>query len=219
MADTERFAKHLANEFPAVFLFLCDPSIEATNWRAEQAIRPAVVTRKVCGGNRTRRGGPTRSRCWPAWCAPPANASSTCPTWSPRCCAPRTRSYLTHWHCRRPPEAGRLQRPFRRPRPAGGSPGSDGSRAHERPQPSSPRPGVRPAEPAVLPRRAGYPPTFPERLVADARKRPAAYLPPLRHRRRCVPDGDRCQKTTLPPFGNFHLTSRISARVYWRQMR
>ena len=60
MVDAERFAKHLANEFPAVFLFLCDPSIEATNWRAEQAIRPAVVTRKVCGGNRTRRGADTQ---------------------------------------------------------------------------------------------------------------------------------------------------------------
>ena len=53
-------AKHLANEFPAVFLFLCDPSIDATNWRAEQAIRPAVVTRKVCGGNRTRKGADTQ---------------------------------------------------------------------------------------------------------------------------------------------------------------
>ena len=54
------FAKHLANEFPAVFLFLCDPSIDATNWRAEQAIRPAVVMRKVCGGNRTRKGADTQ---------------------------------------------------------------------------------------------------------------------------------------------------------------
>ncbi len=60
LADAERFAKHLTNEFPAVFLFLCDPSIDATNWRAEQAIRPAVVTRKVCGGNRTRRGANTQ---------------------------------------------------------------------------------------------------------------------------------------------------------------
>ena len=41
--DTERFAGHLATEFPAVFLFLWDPSLDATNWRAEQAIRPAVV--------------------------------------------------------------------------------------------------------------------------------------------------------------------------------
>ena len=44
----------------AVFLFLRDPSIDATNWRAEQAIRPAVVIRKVCGGNRTRQGADTQ---------------------------------------------------------------------------------------------------------------------------------------------------------------
>ena len=49
--DAERFARHLATEFAAVFLFLWDLSIDATNWRAEQAIRPAVVIRKVCGGN------------------------------------------------------------------------------------------------------------------------------------------------------------------------
>jgi transposase len=31
--------------------------VDATNWRAEQALRPAVVTRKMCGGdNRTDRG-------------------------------------------------------------------------------------------------------------------------------------------------------------------
>ena len=52
--------KHLASEFPAVFLFLWDPSIDAANWRAEQAIQPAVVIRKVCGGNRTRKGADTQ---------------------------------------------------------------------------------------------------------------------------------------------------------------
>ena len=54
--DAERFARHLATEFAAVFLFLWDLSVDATNWRAKQAIRPAVVIRKVCGGNRTRHG-------------------------------------------------------------------------------------------------------------------------------------------------------------------
>ena len=58
--DAERFAAHLAIEFPAIFTFLCDPSVDATNWRAEQAIRPAVVIRKVCGGNRTRKGADTQ---------------------------------------------------------------------------------------------------------------------------------------------------------------
>ena len=51
------FQQHLVNEFPAVFSFLFDPTLDATNWRAEQALRPAVITRKTCGGgNRTTRG-------------------------------------------------------------------------------------------------------------------------------------------------------------------
>ena len=57
----DRFAKHLATEFVAVFNFLFHPALDATNWRAEQAIRPAVVTRKMCGGgNRTWRGAETQ---------------------------------------------------------------------------------------------------------------------------------------------------------------
>ena len=59
-AGAERFAGHLANEFRTRVLVLCDRSIDVTNWRAEQAIRPAVVTRKVCGGDRTRRGADTQ---------------------------------------------------------------------------------------------------------------------------------------------------------------
>ena len=51
-----RFAAHLATELPTVFSFLFDPAIDATNWRAEQALRPAVVNRKVSGGNRSPRG-------------------------------------------------------------------------------------------------------------------------------------------------------------------
>ena len=49
-------AKHLRNHFEQWFPFLCDPRIEPTNWLAEQAIRPAVVNRKVWGGNRTDVG-------------------------------------------------------------------------------------------------------------------------------------------------------------------
>jgi transposase len=48
-----RFAAHLDREWSALFSFLYDPAIEATNWRAEQALRPAVANRKVCGSNRT----------------------------------------------------------------------------------------------------------------------------------------------------------------------
>ena len=56
----QRFAAHLDREFAAVFAFLWAPEVEATNWRAEHAIRPAVVNRKICGGNRTPRGAQTQ---------------------------------------------------------------------------------------------------------------------------------------------------------------
>ena len=56
-----RFQRHLIIEFAAIFRFLFDPTLDATNWRAEQALRPAVVTRKMCGGgNRTARGAQTQ---------------------------------------------------------------------------------------------------------------------------------------------------------------
>lgn len=59
--DIQRFARHLVVELPALFSFLVDPDLDATNWRAEQALRPAVITRKVCGGgNRSRRGADTQ---------------------------------------------------------------------------------------------------------------------------------------------------------------
>jgi transposase len=56
----QRFAHHLLRERDALFTFLICPGLEATNWRAEQAIRPMVVTRKVWGGNRTSRGAHTQ---------------------------------------------------------------------------------------------------------------------------------------------------------------
>ena len=37
----------IASPLPAVFGFLFDVTLDATNWRAEQALRPAVVNRKV----------------------------------------------------------------------------------------------------------------------------------------------------------------------------
>ncbi len=55
-----RLLQHLRTERPALFTCLRHPAVEATNWQAEQAIRPAVVTRKVCGGNRTPRGAQTQ---------------------------------------------------------------------------------------------------------------------------------------------------------------
>lgn len=52
----ERLAAHLFAQQKHLFTFLRRSGIDATNWRGEQAIRPAVVNRKVWGGNRTEDG-------------------------------------------------------------------------------------------------------------------------------------------------------------------
>ena len=56
-----RLAGHLLNHAMHWFWFLMDPTIDATNYRGEQAIRPAVVNRKVWGGNRTWLGAQAQS--------------------------------------------------------------------------------------------------------------------------------------------------------------
>ena len=61
-APNERFAKFLEKHLEDLFTFLRHPGADATNWRAEQAIRPAVVNRKVWGGNRTKAGAVAQSR-------------------------------------------------------------------------------------------------------------------------------------------------------------
>jgi transposase len=55
-----RLAKHLCHEFLSLFTFLHCPGIEATNNRAERAIRPAVMARHLCGGSRTWNGARTQ---------------------------------------------------------------------------------------------------------------------------------------------------------------
>ncbi|MEK7751008.1 MAG: IS66 family transposase [Acidobacteriota bacterium] len=55
-----RLAKHLRRQEPHLFTFLHCPGVEATNNRAERALRPAVIARKVWGGNRTANGAQTQ---------------------------------------------------------------------------------------------------------------------------------------------------------------
>jgi transposase len=57
-----RFAKHLVRERDHLLTFLDVPGLEATNWPAEQAIRPAVIARKLSGCNRTDRGASAQER-------------------------------------------------------------------------------------------------------------------------------------------------------------
>jgi transposase len=60
-APNERFCRHLLRHTSQLFTFLRQKGIDATNHRADQAIRPAVVNRKVWGGNRTEAGAAAQS--------------------------------------------------------------------------------------------------------------------------------------------------------------
>jgi transposase len=57
-AGNRRLLKHLGRERDHLFTFLRHPELDipATNWRAEQGIRPAVMIRKTWGGNATWKG-------------------------------------------------------------------------------------------------------------------------------------------------------------------
>jgi len=50
----------LFEQVESLFAFLFHPGLSATNGSAERAIRPAVVNRRVWGGNRTWLGGETQ---------------------------------------------------------------------------------------------------------------------------------------------------------------
>ena len=59
-APNRRLLAHLRTERDSLLTFLTHPGVEATNWRGEDAIRPAVVNRKSWGGNRSWRGARTQ---------------------------------------------------------------------------------------------------------------------------------------------------------------
>jgi len=54
--DEERVANRLRKRRQWLFTFLDHPGVEATNNRAERALRPAVIARKLSCGNKTERG-------------------------------------------------------------------------------------------------------------------------------------------------------------------
>ena len=55
-AANERFAAHLFGQQRHLFTYLRREGIDATNYRAEQALKTPIVNRKVWGGNRTEDG-------------------------------------------------------------------------------------------------------------------------------------------------------------------
>jgi hypothetical protein len=59
--DNLRFAKRLRKHRPHLLRFLYVDDLEATNNQAERMLRPAVITRKTNGCNRTRPGADTHA--------------------------------------------------------------------------------------------------------------------------------------------------------------
>jgi transposase len=75
-AANETLAQHLWNHRDELFTSLRQPGLDATNWRAELAIRFGVILRKVWGGSRTWLGARAQSvlmsvwrTCWQQGCS------------------------------------------------------------------------------------------------------------------------------------------------------
>jgi transposase len=66
-AANETLAQHLWNHRDEMFTFLRKPGLDATNWRAELAIRFGVILRKVWGGSRTWAGARAQSVLMSVW--------------------------------------------------------------------------------------------------------------------------------------------------------
>jgi transposase len=66
-AANERLAQHLWAHRDDLFTFLRQPGLDATNWRAELAIRFGVILRKVWGGSRTWEGARAQSVLMSVW--------------------------------------------------------------------------------------------------------------------------------------------------------
>jgi transposase len=66
-AVNERLAQHLWNHLDQLLTFLRQPGLDATNWRAELAIRFGVILRKVWGGNRTWAGAKAQAVLMSVW--------------------------------------------------------------------------------------------------------------------------------------------------------
>ena len=66
-AANERLAQHLWAHRDDLFTYLRQPGLDATNWRAELAIRFGVILRKVWGGSRTWAGARAQSVLMSVW--------------------------------------------------------------------------------------------------------------------------------------------------------
>jgi transposase len=95
-AANERLAQHLWTHRDDLFTFLRQPGLDATNWRAELAIRFGVILRKVWGGSRAWSGARAQSvlmsvwrTCWQQGARPWTSSASSCGARRPRWPCPR----------------------------------------------------------------------------------------------------------------------------------
>ncbi len=86
--DNRRFRNHLAKHRREILTFLYHEDIEATNWPAEQAMRPAVRNRKVFGGNRAWSGAAAQEILGSVFATCGKNAIATLDTLSRIICRP-----------------------------------------------------------------------------------------------------------------------------------
>lgn len=56
-----RFARNVLKDAAHFFRFVTDPEVDSTNNRAERALRPMVIARKVSGGSRSDKGAQVRA--------------------------------------------------------------------------------------------------------------------------------------------------------------
>src|SRR5499425_1493356 len=66
-AANERLAQHLWAHRDQLFTFLREPGLDATNWRAELAIRFGVILRKVWDGSHTWAGARAQAVLMSVW--------------------------------------------------------------------------------------------------------------------------------------------------------
>ncbi len=90
-ADNERLAKHLDKHRDDLFTFLKVPGIDATNYRAEQAMRLAATLRKTWGGNRTWAGARAQSVLMTVWATARQRALDTFRLFADLLCGRRIR--------------------------------------------------------------------------------------------------------------------------------
>jgi len=93
--ENERLSKHLRKHIWEWFRFLLEPGTDATNYRAEQAVRLGVINRKVWGGNRDESGRMSQqvltsviATCLRRGVCPIDFLSRCLRTWSPRLIPP-----------------------------------------------------------------------------------------------------------------------------------